>query len=277
MTILQEVDQEQKLASYDGPDRVVKASDLWETLKNRPKESPLLSKLPTLDRTIEGFFPGQLIVISGTTGHGKTTLAETITRSLMYQGAFPLWFTYEIPEADFIGKFHEDYHDKIFMPAKLTQGGTGWISDRVIEASLKYGATAVYIDHLHYLVNMVAKENTSVAVGRVCRELKKLALARKMVIFLICHTMKTRDDEELGLGSVRDSSFIEQEADVVLYVWREKEDQRKTICKVAKNRRRGLIDQKITLLFFKGVYLEQSQYEDRMAERSSGYSERFPD
>jgi hypothetical protein len=77
--------------------------------------------------------------------------------------------------------------------------------------------------------------------------------------------MKTRDqDGELGLGSIRDSSFIEQESDTVLYVWRHPEDKNITVCKIAKNRRRGIIDIKIplTLNRMENRYYEKSNREN---------------
>jgi replicative DNA helicase len=83
----------------------------------------------------------------------------------------------------------------------------------------------VFIDHLHFLVDLHKVKNISFDIGSVVRTLKLLALKHNFILFLICHTMKQRAIVMLnwGLGDVRDSSLIEQEADTVLYVWRDKD------------------------------------------------------
>ncbi len=261
MKLSEQIELEQRLSVYHGEDEVLQASKVLELYrKDRPQTDPFLSGLPTLDRITGGFYPGQLIVISGVTGQGKTTLAQTFTLSLMERGTYSLWFTYELPVDDFLRSFPGDYPDHLYLPAKLKDNSLKWIEERLIESKLKHGTKAVFIDHIHYLVSMNSKQNMSFLIGEVCRGLKQLAINHRVVIFLIAHMQKTRPgtDEEPGLGSVRDSSFIEQEADCVLYVWRFKDDKTVTVCKVAKNRRRGLIDDRIRLNFKGGRYYEEA-------------------
>jgi hypothetical protein len=90
------------------------------------------------------------------------------------------------------------------------------------------------------------------------RGLKQLALKHRVVVFLVAHMQKTKPDEEPGLGHIRDSSFVEQEADTVLYVWRQKENKSVTVLKVAKNRKRGIIDDRIPLVLKDGRYYEKA-------------------
>jgi hypothetical protein len=68
---------------------------------------------------------------------------------------------------------------------------------------------------------------------------------------------KTKNDEEPGLGHIRDSSFVEQEADTVVYVWRSKDNKAITVLKIAKNRKRGIIDDRIALVLVNGRYEEK--------------------
>jgi replicative DNA helicase len=160
------------------------------------------------------------------------------------------------------------------MPQELTDRKLSWVEDRLIEANLKYNVQSIFIDHLHFLVEMIAKQNISFVVGQVVRGLKEIAKRQNMVAFLICHTGKTREDTgELGLGMVRDSSFIEQEADSVIYVWRGDEEEREiggekrrlspTWAKIAKNRKRGIINKKVPLYYFRGIYYESAEYEEQ--------------
>ena len=65
---------------------------------------------------------------------------------------------------------------------------------------------------------------------------------------------KTSFDHEPGLNDIRDSSFIEQDADNVLYIWRLTNTEYEAVLKIAKNRRMGMINKKIPLMK-QGYYL----------------------
>jgi replicative DNA helicase len=258
MSIADQITLEQKLAVYTGEDRVESANTVLKLYRqDRPQAEPFKSKLPTLDRKTDGFYPGQLIVISGITGQGKTTLAQTFTFALSEQLACPLWFSYEVDCSDFLRVFPGDYPEHIFMPLKLKSNTLTWVEERIIESRLKYNTRAVFIDHLHYLVSMNPKQNASFMIGETVRGLKQLALKHRVVMFLVAHMQKTKNDEEPGLGHIRDSSFVEQEADTVVYVWRQKENKSVTVLKIAKNRKRGLIDDRIALVLKDGRYHER--------------------
>lgn len=264
MPDIKRIEAEQRLLEYDGEDQVLPSSELLKRIiADRPKGEKIMSKIPTLDRTIGGFYPGQLIVVSGVTGHGKTTLCQTFTKNMSEQLTNPLWFSYEVNDEDFINTFHPDYRQHIYMPAKLKDNTLVWLEERIVESMVKYETAVVFIDHIHYLVQMNSRQNMSFVIGECVRGLKQLAIKHNIIVFLIAHMTKTRPEEEPGLGHTRDSSFIEQEADTVLYVWRHNEDKYLTICKVAKNRKRGIIDEKIALCMRDGKYEETTLREEK--------------
>lgn len=211
-TQLSQIELEQKLATYDGEDRVLSAQDVLKDYReNAPKGERYESKIPTLDKTIGGFYTGQLIVISGLTGQGKTTLAQTFTRNMSEQLVYPLWFSYEVSCDDFLSVFPADHMQYIFMPLKLKDNTLQWLEERILESRLKHRTTAVFIDHIHYLIQMNARQNMSFVIGETVRGLKQIALKYNVVIFLIAHMTKTKPDEEPGLGSVRDCLPGDQE------------------------------------------------------------------
>jgi replicative DNA helicase len=262
--LITQIELEQKLSTYTGEDRVLPGNEVLEAYrKDRPLVDPYRSKLPSLDKIIDGFYPGQLIVVSGITGHGKTTMCQTFTMALAEQMAFPLWFSYEVACDDFLRVFPFDLPKYIYMPIKMQESGLQWIEDRIMEAKFKYDIKAVFVDHLHYLVSMNPKQNASFMIGETVRGLKQLALKHKIVMFLVAHMQKTKNDEEPGLGHIRDSSFVEQEADTVLYVWRAKDDRMVTVLKIAKNRKRGMIDEKIFMRLIAGRFEETVTYGER--------------
>jgi replicative DNA helicase len=259
-----DLEQEQVLATYDGEDKVIPGNELLAALKDRPR--PKLSfgsKIPKLDNIIKGgFHGGQLIVVSGITGQGKTTFCQSMTFSAMEQGLLSTWFSYELDMQDFLEQFPLDTVNNVMLPSVLKGRSPEWIEYRSWESKLKYGAQVVFVDHLHFLVDLHKSRNISFDIGSVVRSLKLLAIKHNLILFLICHTMKTRGDGdvELGLGDVRDSSLIEQEADIVLYVWRDAEVDNRSILKIAKNRPTGMINKKIRLVFFGGRLREETDY-----------------
>lgn len=258
MNIMDNHELEKKLYEYEGEDKVISGKELLNKIKTQPKPSlHFVSKIPSLDHILGGFYGTQLITVSGTTGHGKTTLCQTFTMSAMEHDLKPIWFSYEVDNEDFINQFDKDFHRHMYFPSKMTGKDTTWIEQRVLEAKLKYNTQVVFIDHLHFLLDMGKAQNVSFSIGNTVRNLKTIAKEKNIIVFLVAHTVKPKQDQELGLGDARDSSFVEQESDAVLYVWRDPEKDYRSIVKVAKNRKKGIINKKIRLRFEGGRLFEE--------------------
>lgn len=261
------IQAEKKLSQYEGSDKVISFEEMSKiTKENYKKYVSFKSGIPTLDRILGGFDAGQLVVISGITGEGKTTLARTLTTNFSNQGIKSLWFSYEEDEAYyFLQNFPE--LPVAYMPKKLTKSTVNWLENRIWEARLKYDIKVVFVDHLHYLVDLARMRNSSLEIGQIVRNLKLLAKRHNIIFFLICHTKFITFKEEPGLGSTRDSSFIEQEADSVLYIWRAKEDNQSKL-KIAKNRKRGIKNKIVNLMFSNN---QLSELEKKRQEEDSPF------
>lgn len=247
MDISKQIEMEKKLANYEGEDQVISSHDLYKKLLQKKERTVSLKfGIPTLDLLIGGTTGGELNVVSGITGHGKTLLCQTFTPAFAGQGGHSLWFTYEVPTLKFLKQFGEDI-PHFYMPSLLKSTSLEWIKQRIYETKLKYGIDAVFVDHLHFLADVMMMKNPSLEIGQVMRTLKRWALEFNVVFFLIAHTTKLKPETELDLGDTRDSSFIEQEADNVFYIWRQKKVERGSILKIAKNRSNGVMGKKIYL------------------------------
>lgn len=254
---LSNLEKQKKLVDYAGPDRVVPASELIEELKKSGHTGiKLKSSIPALDEISDGFRNGNLVVISAPTGQGKTTFCKTLTKNFNQAGQKSLWFSYEVPVQEFYETFPAG--NKFFtMPRELPTGALNWIEERIIESKAKFNTNVVFIDHLHFMLEMrdlAIARNTSILIGMILRELKKIALSNDMIIFLIAH-MKKKDTEEQipTIDDLRDSSFVAQESDMVLLLWRKQVEQTKdekknklpptwtneSVLSVVKNRRTG--------------------------------------
>ena len=225
------------LINYTGDDRIISSFDAFEELsKNHPDLILHKTGLPRLDTLLGGgVYKGSIIVVSGVTGEGKTLLCQTMTKNFVDQGVKPLWFEYEVMGIQFLRQFEQPL-PYFHMPRMLRNGSIAWLFERIHEAIAKYKIDVVFIDHLHFLADVLQSKNTSLDIGRIMRMLKNLATETATVIFLVAHMHKTEPDAEPGLGCTRDSSFIEQDADGVFYIWRQLDSDNRATLKIAKYR-----------------------------------------
>lgn len=187
--------------------------------EQREPAQKLLSNIPILDRAIDGFVPGELIVISGPTKNGKTLLAQSLTYEFTKQNYFPLWFSFEVMPKYFLASFPQ--LPLFYMPRRLKTSAMDWLIARMHESFKQYHTRVIFIDHLHYLFDMARIKSPSIEIGTIIRRLKSVAIENGYIIFLLCHTRKGASyDTKLSYELIRDSSFVSQESDCVLMIAR---------------------------------------------------------
>ncbi len=236
------------LENYQGPDRIVTSFELKADLeKKRDLPINVRSMIPSLDAAIENFQAGELIAISGPTKNGKTLLAQSLTVSFTKQQTYSLWFTFEVPTGQFLSQFRE--LPLIYLPTKLKSHAMTWMEERIQESFLKYHTRVVFIDHLHYLVDLARLKNPSIEIGQVIRRLKTLAVNEGFIIFLLCHTTKGKNEADLSYDSIRDSSFVSQESDSVFMIKRTPlEGENAARLRIEFHRRTGVMEKVIDLV-----------------------------
>lgn len=239
------------LKNYEGEDNIISCLDYIDAQGKDADVPRFYSKLPKLNELVKGFVEGSLTVISGPTGHGKTSFAQSLTEDFFENEVASLWFSYEVQPMRLIKKFPT--LPLFYLPAKLQERTLPWLKDRIMEAQLKYNVKAVFIDHMHYLVDMVQLRQPSIEIGSIVRNLRLIAIELGVAIFLLTHLTKTKIDEEIGSEHLRDSSFLAQEPDNLLFIWRLKEKngeyQNKAILKIDKARDTGVMGKKIPLIY----------------------------
>jgi replicative DNA helicase len=259
---------ETSLAEYKGEDRMVASREVYEELKNSPQKVFQANLgVPFLDKKLEGVEAGELIIVTGPTGEGKTTLLMSITKNMANAGEKSAWFTLEVTPRQFIHKITYGITDEtkiplFYLPAKNLENHIDWIEQRIIEAKVKYHIKAVFIDHIHQIFSLaqIKYGNVSLELGDLVAKIKDIALTHNLVIFLIAHT---KDDpqgsttKEPTKESIRDSGLISRLADTIIAVWRIKtfasiEEAKKAVARtpigeddtwakvrILKNRRNG--------------------------------------
>jgi len=244
-----------------GEDDVIKhiAEVAEEQSINEDDVYPL--QMPCFDDVINGgVSPGDVITIAGMSGHGKTTLVQDWTMSMVRgeKKAKALWFSYEVLPTHLWKKFREmgmTREDCAFIPAKHSTGNVAWVENKIKEGKEKFGIKTVFIDHLGFLMPKTSgilgknlSSNYASFLTQVMRDLKSIALQEEVIIFLPVHMKKVDSrNRNSDIDDIKDSSGIGQESDLVFLIEREKNKEKdansyftdKTKITLAKNRKTG--------------------------------------
>jgi len=209
--------------------------------------------MPPIDTALLGGFSlGEVIVVAGQSGHGKTTLIQDWSVTLSSGGQSKreklpsLWFSYEVLAKPLWQKFEgmgATVDTPIYMPRFNESGDMDWLIEVIERAIVKWGIKVVCIDHLGFLKPPRGNyANAADAVTNTVRSLKKLAVKHGLIILLPVHIRKTMSKTP-DLNDIRDSLGIAQEADTVFFIAREKDDSglatQKAKVWLVKNRKTG--------------------------------------
>ena len=250
---------EERLAEYAGEDRIVSSHELAAEVNSIPTTEK--TGVPSLDRLLGGVEAGELIIVSGPTGNGKTTFLMSITRNMAWKDIPAAWFTLEVTPQSFIRKIKNSCGEKMplfYMPRKNVENHLQWIEERIIEAKVKHDIRVVFIDHIHQIFSLhrMKNPNVSLELGDMVGQIKQIAIDHHLVVFLIAHTRDNaeRPNAEQQKELIRDSGLISRLADSIILVWRVRnadtlennrvpvaldEEDIKTKVRVVKNRREG--------------------------------------
>jgi replicative DNA helicase len=223
-----------------GEDRIVHFTEYIQTRIEKTKKLRVFaSDFPSFDEHLGGLMTSEVTVISGRTGEGKTLFAESWMKGLIAHnpGLKVCVFSYEVAPEMMLEKYVDDPLSPIYLPLTLETMKPQWLIDRVREAKVKYDCKIFIFDHLHFLVDMQTKQNMSLNMGAFMRILKQeIAVKLNVAPILIAHQGqpdKKSNEGEPSIDSIRDSSFIAQEADNVIIVWRKKDYDESEIAEIS--------------------------------------------
>jgi replicative DNA helicase len=215
-----------------------------ELNKKWGKMQGLSTGYKSLDIMTLGLVPGELTVVAGKTSYGKTTLAINIANQIALHGTPVLFVTLEMTKKEITSRYmniNGGLTDNYYKVAAVTvfqiKNRLSWksIAPLIYTAKDSMGVGLVVIDHLHYFTRELDK--LSEDLGRITMELKTAAIEKDIPIMLISHVRRTND--EATIDDLRGSSYIGQDADIVLMVGRDKDIPNKLFVQIQKNRNRG--------------------------------------
>jgi replicative DNA helicase len=236
-----------------GDDKIQLISELVD--KNKPQGDRFGCGFDLFDKAMEGGFKeGDLVVISGISGQGKTSLAQTMTYHLCKKAVPCLWFSYEVGlehlNAKFLKMGIEDFY-QAYAPKKNTTGKLEWVKGKIREGWIKFATKVIFIDHIDFLTptDIKTSDNETIALKKIATELKSLAIELNVVIVVMAHLKKLPEGKEPDMQDIGYSAGIFQLADYVLIIYREKEKKGKfetndtysnnSKIKIVKNRQTG--------------------------------------
>ncbi len=188
--------------------------------------------LEDLDAITQPAQPGNVYVIAARPSIGKTALALTIAESWSHEAAHPVLFaSLEMSAQQLLKralKHHEpadlkSYNLSIYDEPRAT---TGLLRAQAARLRLRHGAVrGIVIDYLQLLKDPGEPEVQRVA--RMSGECKAIAREFDCPVLLLSQLSRQseyRKDGKPRLSDLRDSGAIEQDADVVLGLWRDRKD-----------------------------------------------------
>ena len=195
--------------------------------KNFGMKEGLGSFLWQIDNMTAGFAPGELIIVMGQTNMGKSLVTANLEAQQAMAGHKVVFITLETDAKNLKKRLWQIMGEEQFNWVALQRNFFIQTHSRIPYTSIKYlvkkakeelGAEIVYIDHLHYFSRDM--QDQANGLGMITQEFKIIALENNIPIVLVSHVRKMEDRyARPGTDDARCSSFIAQDADVVLSVW----------------------------------------------------------
>ena len=229
----------------------------YENLEIRSKQTSDITGLPTgfrdLDRITTGLHPDQLIILAARPAVGKTAFALNIAQNVGTKQNQPVAiFSLEMGAEDLVNRFlaSEGMVDaRNLRTGQLTEQewtnvtiAQGALADAPIyiddTASIKIteirararklaqetgGLGLIVIDYLQ-LITGTRPENRQQEVSEISRQLKILAKELRVPVIALSQlsrSVEQRQDKRPVLSDIRESGSIEQDADIVAFLYRE--------------------------------------------------------
>jgi replicative DNA helicase len=234
-------------------DCVYEALDEVERAKQGGGNPGLSTGLPALDRKIGGLRRGNMAVVAGRPGMGKTSLASDMTTSVAKSGKTVGVVSLEMSKTELARRQLAAEAEGLTVDdlerGKLT--GNAWtaivnasasVAERKIfvcdAASMNInqlcrkaqtlqrtqGLDFLVIDYLQLIDAGSKFENRVSAMSEVSRRLKILARELRIPILVLSQVNRDcekRQDKRPQLSDLRETGAIEQDADVVVFVYRD--------------------------------------------------------
>ncbi len=202
-----------------------------------------------LDRKLAGLQKSNLIVVAARPSMGKSALALNIAQNVAARGEVVAVFSLEMSREEIVQRLLCSVGRVDSM--KLRTGNLGPLWQRVVTAAARLhkipiymddaaqvtvtdirakcrrlrrsvGLNLVVVDYLQ-LMSGLRRENRQQEIAEISRSLKELARELEVPIVAVSQlnrAVEQREDKRPRLGDLRESGAVEQDADVVMFIYR---------------------------------------------------------
>ena len=220
--------------------------------KNRAHLLGLSTGFPVLDRMTKGLRPGQLVIVGARPGMGKTTFAMNVAEHAACAGTGVAVFSMEMSAEELVQRSiaslagisldairdgslsNEDWNAYGAESGRLRKlplwiDDTGALSPLELRArarrlTSKHGIGLIVVDYIQLMAIPGSRENRTNEISEISRSLKALAKELKVPVIALSQLnrgVEGRDNKRPGPADLRESGSIEQDADLILFLYRD--------------------------------------------------------
>jgi replicative DNA helicase len=233
---------------------------LWPTFERieELQSSPgsvtgVASGFPDLDNLTAGFQKGDLVIVAGRPSMGKTALAMNFAQHAAIEREVPVAvFSLEMSKESIVqrllcsegrvdagrlrrGRLQDDEYARLATAAGHLNTAPIWIDDTPAITALELRAKArrlasevdlglVIVDYLQLMSGPSNADNRQQEISAISRAIKAVAKELNVPVVALSQLSRApeqRTDKRPVLADLRESGAIEQDADLVLFVYRE--------------------------------------------------------
>src|SRR5437868_1967977 len=229
--------------------------DNFERLEKIFKEGKSVTGIPTgyteLDKLTSGLQPSELLILAARPSQGKTALALNVMENIAIRGGHPVaMFSLEMSKESLLqrlvasvaqidahkfrtGHLNREDWRRITEALGTISSSPLWIDDSgsisVLEIGAKVrrlkrdkGMSLLIVDYLQLITARGRFGNRQEEVASISRALKGLAKELQIPVLVLSQLTRAPERDERGpqLSDLRESGAIEQDADVVMFIYR---------------------------------------------------------
>lgn len=241
---------------YKASDILTDVIDTIDAKFNKTMPSGLSTGLKDLDELVRGLRPGNMIVVGGLTGSGKTILGLQIAQHVTCKlGGVGLAFSMEMTKEELVtrglasigginlgaldsGELKDDDWPRLTGAVSVLNEAELYVNDQAgmtvarirsiaRQCQRREGLSVLLIDYIQ-LISAESNSNRSLEVGKISTALKNLAKELKIPVIVLAQLNRgstNRPDKRPRPSDIRDSGQIEQDADVVILVHRDMDSE----------------------------------------------------
>ena len=206
-----------------------------------------------LDNMTAGLQPADLIIIAGRPSMGKTALAMNFIEHAAIDQDIPVaFFSMEMPGSQLAmrllaslsrvnaqrlrtGKLHDDDWPRLTSTLSMLSERPIYIDDspalspleirtRARRLHREHGLGMIVIDYLQLMQTSDGSENRATEISAITRSLKILAKELNVPVVALSQlnrSLETRPNKRPVMSDLRESGAIEQDADVIFFIYRD--------------------------------------------------------